>query len=104
MDFVSRPLHRSFGVEVCGFSLREPPLAAGVLREALGEHRLLFFRGQALSGTEHVQVVRCFGDPPRKTPAARRATPSSPMRVKMASSARGPSRSTRITLSCPPRP
>ncbi|KAA3630801.1 MAG: hypothetical protein DWQ08_05715, partial [Proteobacteria bacterium] len=57
------PLPFGFGAQVVGVRLSNPVDAelGESLRRALPRHRLLLFRGQALTAFEQVAVAECFG-------------------------------------------
>lgn len=58
-----RPLTAAIGAEVAGVDLREPldDDAVAVLRGALWDHLVLFFRDQPLSDEQHLAVAQRFG-------------------------------------------
>ena len=54
----------ALGAEVTGIDLSRPPADAAIeaIRQALGEHLVLVFRGQELSAPEQIAFSRRFGD------------------------------------------
>jgi alpha-ketoglutarate-dependent 2,4-dichlorophenoxyacetate dioxygenase len=57
------PLHDRFGVEILGIDLAEAAAGHGFapVRAAFEEHSLLLFRGQGLSGEDHLRLAALFG-------------------------------------------
>ncbi len=63
MDWKSKPLGNTFGIEIAGADLREELDERGraELRRLLDEHLLIVFRNQHLSDDEHVDLLATFG-------------------------------------------
>lgn len=62
--FSARRVGATLGAEISGIDL-DPRMDASMVEElrcALHEYKVLFFRGQHLSGSEHAAVARRFGD------------------------------------------
>jgi taurine dioxygenase len=55
----------AIGAEIRGVDLSRPldMATASGLRQALGEHEVIFIRDQTLSPARHVELARVFGDP-----------------------------------------
>src|SRR5262245_5262582 len=62
MAIETRPLHRSFGVELLGVTVtRIDASTFGEIARAFEEHSVLLFRGQTLSDAEQVEFSQRFG-------------------------------------------
>jgi taurine dioxygenase len=63
-DLIIEPTGGGVGAFVSGVDLANGVSGnvAGVLREAVGEHGVLFFRDQQLSPDQHIALARSFGD------------------------------------------
>lgn len=62
--YATRPLSKSFGVEVLGFQLSGTPSGEDIIaiRKLWAEHKLLLFRGQSFDEAALVAFSRRFGD------------------------------------------
>ena len=62
--FDARPMGATLGAEISGITLADdlPDAAIAELRQALIDHKVLFFRDQPLTAPQHVAFARRFGD------------------------------------------
>ena len=68
--FTVRRITYTIGAEVQGLDLSQPLSVADAdaLYAALAEHKVLFFRGQQMTPTQHLALARTFGTPTGKHP------------------------------------
>ena len=64
-SFQALPVTAALGAEIQGLDLRMPleDAVRSDLRDALNEHRVLFFRDQHLDDEHHLALASCFGEP-----------------------------------------
>ena len=65
MSLDIRPVSKVLGAQISGVDLRRPldDATFGLIEQALFDHLVLFFRGQALTDDEHLAFARRFGIP-----------------------------------------
>lgn len=61
--FDARPLSPTIGAELIGIDLADPPAeAVAEVKRALLDHKVVFFRDQAITRAQHIAFARHFGE------------------------------------------